>query len=78
MRHAEGPVRAAALRVVARRKARATEAGSELRQTAYFEPKGLFGRIYWFLLVPFHLVIFGRMAKRIVAAAEGRRQRSGS
>lgn len=55
-----------------------TESGSELRQTAYFEPKGLFGRIYWLLLVPFHVVIFGRMATRIVAVAEARRQGSGS
>lgn len=46
--------------------------GTRLRQTAFFEPRGLFGRLYWLVLVPFHHVIFGRMARRIVRAAERR------
>ncbi|NNC93423.1 MAG: SDR family oxidoreductase [Acidimicrobiia bacterium] len=46
--------------------------GTELRQTAYFLPRGLLGRLYWFVLVPFHLLIFHRMAQRIASAAERR------
>jgi len=34
-------------------------------QTATFRPKGLWGRLYWYLLVPFHLFIFQGMATRI-------------
>ena len=45
---------------------------SELRQTAYFLPRGLLGRLYWFVLVPFHLLIFKRMAHRIAATAVAR------
>lgn len=36
-----------------------------LHQIATFRPKGLFGRIYWYLLVPFHYFIFGGMIKNI-------------
>ncbi len=53
---------------------RADGEGNEatLRQTAYFRPRGLLGRLYWAVLIPFHAVIFGLMAKRIAAAAEDR------
>lgn len=44
--------------------------GTELRQTAFFLPRGLFGRLYWFAMFPFHLFIFKRMAHRIVEYAE--------
>ncbi|MCA1746224.1 MAG: DUF2867 domain-containing protein, partial [Bacteroidales bacterium] len=37
-----------------------------LRQTATFRPRGLWGRIYWYMLMPFHFFIFKGMAKRIV------------
>ena len=37
-----------------------------LVQTATFRPLGLWGRIYWHLLVPFHGIIFPQMAKNIV------------
>lgn len=36
-----------------------------LIQTATFRPRGVFGRIYWFSLLPFHKLIFKNMAKRI-------------
>lgn len=36
-----------------------------LRQTATFRPKGLWGRLYWYSLVPFHYFIFGGMIKNI-------------
>jgi hypothetical protein len=41
-----------------------------LRQTAFFEPRGIFGYLYWFSVLPFHELIFGNMARRIVAEAE--------
>jgi len=36
-----------------------------LVQTATFRPKGLSGRLYWFVLKPFHNVIFKKMIKNI-------------
>lgn len=36
-----------------------------LHQIATFRPKGLWGRLYWYSLVPFHFFIFGGMIKRI-------------
>lgn len=39
---------------------------SELHQTATFRPLGLWGRIYWYLVVPFHGFIFPFMARGIV------------
>jgi len=36
-----------------------------LVQTASFRPSGLLGRLYWYSLLPFHLVIFRRMARHI-------------
>ena len=35
-------------------------------QTATFMPKGLSGRLYWFLLLPIHLLMFQGMIKHIV------------
>ncbi len=39
-------------------------------QTAYFRPKGLFGRLYWYAMLPFHHLIFRSMLDAIVKAAE--------
>ncbi len=36
-----------------------------LKQTATFRPKGLWGTLYWYLLWPFHCLIFKNMAKAI-------------
>lgn len=47
-----------------------SEGATTLQQTAYFRPRGLFGRLYWYALLPFHGAIFGSMAKRIVEHAE--------
>ncbi len=44
--------------------------GATLRQTAFFEPHGLFGLLYWYGAAPFHAWIFGRMATSIVCVAE--------
>jgi uncharacterized protein YbjT (DUF2867 family) len=40
-----------------------------LVQTAFFEPRGLWGYLYWYAVAPFHASIFGSMAKRIIDAA---------
>jgi uncharacterized protein YbjT (DUF2867 family) len=37
-----------------------------LVQTATFRPKGLWGRLYWYILVPAHIFIFRGMANKIV------------
>jgi uncharacterized protein YbjT (DUF2867 family) len=47
--------------------------GSRLVQRARFHPRGLWGRLYWYSLLPFHAIIFGRMARRLAEAAEMRR-----
>ena len=47
--------------------------GSELHQTAYFRPRGLLGRAYWWLLWPFHTPIFKLMATRLSSRAEASR-----
>lgn len=36
-----------------------------LHQTATFRPKGLFGRLYWYSMLPFHYFIFGGMIRNI-------------
>jgi uncharacterized protein YbjT (DUF2867 family) len=36
-----------------------------LSQVATFRPKGLWGRLYWYLLLPFHAFIFSGMCRRI-------------
>jgi hypothetical protein len=36
-----------------------------LVQTATFRPLGLWGRIYWYSVLPFHALIFGRMIRNI-------------
>ena len=43
-------------------------AKSILQQTATYRPLGLWGRLYWYSVLPFHGLIFPRMAKNI---AEG-------
>lgn len=36
-----------------------------LRQVATYRPRGVYGRLYWFILMPFHYFIFKGMARRI-------------
>jgi uncharacterized protein YbjT (DUF2867 family) len=38
---------------------------NKLHQVATYRPKGVFGRWYWYILMPFHFFIFKGMAKRI-------------
>ena len=46
------------------------EQGSRYRQRAVYFPKGLSGRLYWAILLPFHGIIFNGMAARILREAE--------
>ena len=46
--------------------------GTLLIQTAFFEPHGLFGLIYWHALYPIHQLIFSGLAHAIVQRAEAR------
>ncbi|GAC1310647.1 MAG: SDR family oxidoreductase [Vulcanimicrobiaceae bacterium] len=43
---------------------------TSLRQTAFFDPRGIFGYLYWYAVLPFHELIFGNMARRIAQEAE--------
>jgi hypothetical protein len=36
-----------------------------LSQTAFFEPKGLLGLLYWYVLYPIHSLIFSGLIRRI-------------
>ena len=47
-------------------------AGSRLVQTAFFEPKGLPGLAYWYLLYPAHAVIFRGMVRVLARRAAAR------
>ena len=44
-----------------------------LTQRAIFVPRGLLGRAYWYGVVPFHRLIFARLATAIVERAAGTR-----
>lgn len=48
------------------------DSGCELRQTAIFDPVGLAGLLYWWVLYPVHVVIFRGMLRRIATTAERR------
>jgi uncharacterized protein YbjT (DUF2867 family) len=44
-------------------------ARSEVRQTAVFDPRGLLGRAYWYLLYPVHAAMFSGMLAAIMRMA---------
>jgi hypothetical protein len=44
--------------------------GSTYRQRAVFVPRGLAGHVYWWLVWPFHGLVFGGMARNIANEAE--------
>lgn len=44
--------------------------GVLLKQTAFFEPKGLWGLAYWYSLYPIHRIIFSGMIDEMVRRAE--------
>lgn len=47
----------------------AGEGEVEIRQTAIFDPRGLWGRLYWYGLVPLHGLVFGGMLRGIARRA---------
>ncbi len=47
-------------------------------QRAVFHPHGLLGHLYWWLISPFHSIVFGRMPRNVAAAAVRRAARSRS
>lgn len=51
---------------------------STIRQTAVFDPIGLFGLCYWYAIYPLHEVVFGGMLRGIARAAEQTPQESAS
>ena len=44
--------------------------GTQIYQTAIFDPLGLMGRLYWYLLTPIHQILFQGMLRSIVETAE--------
>ncbi|MCU0752539.1 MAG: SDR family oxidoreductase [Akkermansiaceae bacterium] len=45
----------------------APSGGQMLRQTATFRPQGLLGRLYWLAVLPFHWLLFPRMARQLAS-----------
>jgi hypothetical protein len=41
-----------------------------VRQTAIFDPVGLFGLAYWYALYPLHAIVFRGMLRGIARRAE--------
>jgi uncharacterized protein YbjT (DUF2867 family) len=48
------------------------EGGATIRQTALFDPVGLFGLIYWYAVHPLHRLVFAGMLNGIARAATSR------
>jgi uncharacterized protein YbjT (DUF2867 family) len=46
----------------------ANGSGSIIRQTAIFDPVGVLGQLYWYLLCPVHQLVFSGMLKKITQA----------
>jgi uncharacterized protein YbjT (DUF2867 family) len=46
------------------------EQRSQLVQTAFFEPKGLSGLLYWYALLPLHLIVFRGTIRAVARRAE--------
>ncbi|MDX1682400.1 MAG: DUF2867 domain-containing protein, partial [Phycisphaeraceae bacterium] len=44
--------------------------GAVIRQTAIFDPRGLFGLLYWYALWPVHQLMFAGMLRGIATAAD--------
>ncbi len=51
-----------------------TDGGATIRQTALFDPVGLFGLAYWYFIYPLHRLVFTGMLDNIaLSAVVGRR-----
>ena len=44
---------------------------TRLTETAYWHPRGVWGLLYWYAMVPAHLFLFRAMTRAIVRRAEG-------
>jgi uncharacterized protein YbjT (DUF2867 family) len=53
-----------------------TPGSTRIRQTARFQPSGLWGRLYWYALLPAHAVIFAGMLRGIARRARSAAHRS--
>ncbi|MEW5979268.1 MAG: SDR family oxidoreductase [Acidobacteriota bacterium] len=51
---------------------------TRFRSTAYFEPRGLAGHLYWWALYPLHMLIFAGLNRNIAWAAERQHAASSS
>ena len=51
--------------------------GSKIRQTAIFDPLGLFGLAYWYSLYPLHQFVFAGMLRNIARASEDKNEAAG-
>jgi uncharacterized protein YbjT (DUF2867 family) len=49
------------------------EHASLIRQTATFDPRGVFGRMYWFAVLPLHALIFRGLLRNLARRAEAER-----
>lgn len=49
------------------------EDGSEVRMTAVFDPFGIWGRVYWYAIYPFHYLVFNGMFHGLVKIIERNR-----
>jgi uncharacterized protein YbjT (DUF2867 family) len=54
-----------------------TGGGETLRQTATFRPQGLLGRLYWYVVLPFHWILFPKMARHLAAGSRLRDKANG-
>ena len=43
--------------------------GAIIRQTAFFDPNGILGRLYWYAFAPAHVIMFPRILRGIANAA---------
>ena len=44
--------------------------GSRVDQTAFFDPRGLFGYLYWYVFLPFHRFLFPGLIRAVCRSAE--------
>jgi uncharacterized protein YbjT (DUF2867 family) len=52
-----------------------TPEGSRLIQRARFKPRGLWGRVYWYSVIPFHGFVFPGLLKGVIRDAEDQSQK---
>jgi uncharacterized protein YbjT (DUF2867 family) len=50
--------------------------GSQVRITAVFDPRGIWGRLYWYTVSPYHYLVFTGMLKGVARAVEQNREKA--